>query len=164
MKKILIAILISLCIPLTSFAKDIVSSNLDGITITPINDTSEGVKTKITYNDGYEESIRADYVALFVNGSLIKNSNVIIEENRALVPVRAVTENLGYEVKWTEETGEIEIYNNFTYVPFRFVADSLNFKVDYCDGKNLETTHTVSYTHLDVYKRQAFYSAVCFLA
>ena len=174
MKKILIAILISLCIPITSFAKDIASSNLDGITITPINDTSEGVKTKITYNDGYEESISADYVALFVNGSLIKNSNVIISENRALVPVRAVTENLGYEVKWIEETGEIEIYNdktnvslkigsktsavnsekaeldvppkiynNFTYVPVRFLADSLNFKVDYCDGKNLETTHIV---------------------
>ena len=52
MKKILIAILISLCITTSAFAKDIVSSNLDGITITPINDTSEGVKTKITYKDG----------------------------------------------------------------------------------------------------------------
>lgn len=56
MKKILIAILISLCIPITSFAKDIASSNLDGITITPINDTSEGVKTKITYNDGTKKA------------------------------------------------------------------------------------------------------------
>lgn len=174
MKKILIAILISLCIPTSVFAKDIVRSNLDGITITPINDTSEGVETKITYKDGYIENIDADYVALFVNGSLIKNSNVIIEENRALVPVRTVTENLGCEVKWKEETNEVEIcnntdivnlkigsktvyvnnekteidvapkiYNNFTYVPVRFLADSLNFKVDYCDGKNLETTHIV---------------------
>ena len=174
MKKIIIAILISLCIPTSAFAKDIVSSNLDGITITPINDTSEGVKTKITYKDGYVENIDANYIALFVNSSLIRDSNVIIEENRALVPVRAVTENLGYEVKWTEETGEVEIYNdktnvnlkigsktaavndekieldaapkiynNFTYVPIRFLADSLNFKVDYFDGKNLETTHIV---------------------
>ncbi len=174
MKKILIAILISLCIPSSVFAQNIAHSNLDGITITPVNDTSEGVETKITYKDGYIENIGPDYVALFVNGSLIKDSNVIIEENRALVPVRTVTENLGCEVKWKEETNEVEIYNNetivnlklgskiaavnnekaemdvapkiynnFTYVPVRFLADSLKFKVDYCDGKNLKITHIV---------------------
>ena len=55
-------------------------------------------------------------MALFVNGSLIKDSNVIIEENRALVPVRTVTENLGCEIKWKEETNEVQIYNNETVV------------------------------------------------
>ncbi len=172
MKKILLTVLACLCIHTTSFAEEVESSNLDGITIIPAIDTSEGIETEITYKDGYKESIGSDFTALFVNGSIIRNSNIIIKENRALAPVRYVTENLGCEVKWIQETREVEVYNDetvvkfkigsktaevnnkktqldtapeiyggITYVPVRFLADSFNFKVDYFNGVNKNTTH-----------------------
>ncbi len=172
MKKLLMTILFSLLITVNLFAQETESSNLDGIMITPIFDTSDGIETKIKYKDGFEESISTDYVALFVNGSIIREANIITKENRTLLPVRKICECLGCEVKWLEETGEIEInndkntvklkagsrkavvngeeimldavpeiHNGFTYVPVRFLAEVFNYKVDYCDGVNLETTH-----------------------
>lgn len=106
-------------------------------------------------------------IELFVNGSFV-NSDVepIIENNRTLVPVRVISENLGYEVKWNEKTESVsingnnknivmtinsstsfvnnkkftldtpaKIINNRTFVPVRFIAESLGTNVDW-DNEN----------------------------
>jgi len=66
----------------------------------------------IKYDDGSEEIIKDDYVGLFINGSIIKNAGIIIENSRALVPVRLISEEFNANVEWIPETREVKIYDN----------------------------------------------------
>jgi len=100
--------------------------------------------------------------------------NIIINEGRTLVPVRLLSETLGYKVEWHEKTKEIAIQNgkkkiglqvgvpgaildgiysidekldiqpaiieNTTYVPIRFISETLGCLVNYekyADGANV---------------------------
>ena len=103
-------------------------------------------------------------IFLYINGS-IYNENIIIENDRTLVPLRFISERLGAQVDWDDATRKVtitdgnnkvelvignneptlngkviqidaapKIYNDYTYVPLRFIAESLNCKVDWVDG------------------------------
>lgn len=57
-------------------------------------------------------SIFADStIKLWINGSYISSDvNPVIENSRTLVPIRVISEHLGYEVIWDEETKSVGIY------------------------------------------------------
>lgn len=98
----------------------------------------------------------------------------IAKGNRTMVPLRVVSENMGFKVDWKGETQEITMTNsglgrnlnlqigntkaslngkeinidqtgiiapiirgNRTYVPLRFIAENMGYKVDYKKGNNL---------------------------
>lgn len=71
----------------------------------------------VAYYD-YDRIILADdtvidipdnYMALFINGTLVTDYDVIIRENRALVPIRLVSQELGSKVDWDETTRGVTI-------------------------------------------------------
>jgi len=112
------------------------------------------------------EKLNENGIFLYINGSIF-NANIIIENDRTLVPLRFISENLGAKVGWddaarkvtiTDGNNKIElvignnkptlngkviqidaapkIFNDYTYVPLRFIAESLKCKVDWIDGYN----------------------------
>ncbi len=113
----------------------------------------------IEYADGTKfETDTDNYIFLFINGTLAKNVNTIIENSRSLVPIRVISENLGSKVDWDNNTrtvtisenniklkignktasvngkeitldAEPKIINNLTYIPLRFVSENLNCNV-----------------------------------
>ena len=117
---------------------------------------------QIQLETGESFPIQADSTLLFVEGTVIPNYEVLIEKDRALVPIRVISEGLGFDVVWHPETLGITIrneahtlelqiasqtakingkevtlevapklYQNLTYVPIRFVAESLDAEVVY---------------------------------
>lgn len=60
-------------------------------------------------------------VKLWINGNFVDSDVApVIENNRTLVPIRVITENLGYEVNWNPDTKEVSVTQNednyFTFV------------------------------------------------
>lgn len=100
--------------------------------------------------------------AIFINGNqLVTDDPAVVEDGRTLLPMRATFEALGQTVDWNEETrtvtsGEIvlqidnpvalvkgeevvldvpaKLINGRTFVPLRFVAESLGKEVNW-DGE-----------------------------
>jgi hypothetical protein len=118
----------------------------------------------IDYGNGETGIIPDNGIVLYINGS-IYGADIIIENDRTLVPLRFISENLGAQVGWdgaerkvtiTDGNNKIElvignnrptlngkviqidaapkIFNDYTYVPLRFIAESLNCKVDWFEG------------------------------
>jgi hypothetical protein len=146
-------------------------TNLDKLSVYPgsgphISNSDKNDQPYIVYGDSSKENIAANYVALFINGNIIKNSNLIIENDRTLLPLRLISETLGAKVEWNDKLRKVtisdentsveliigdmnpkvngkavaidaapKIFNDYTYVPARFVAEALNSKVDYFDGR-----------------------------
>jgi hypothetical protein len=112
--------------------------------------------------DSTDVAIKEGYTALFINGTLVTEYEVIIRNERSLVPVRLISEELGAAVGWDGPSMQVAIdkgdtailltidndkaivngtevaldypavlYNARTYVPLRFVAESLNATVEY---------------------------------
>ena len=123
-------------------------------------------KHTITYSDGAIAVYNADYKPLIINGSLI-NADVKTVNDRTLVPIRAIVENLGGKIFWEEKTKKVtiekdntiiemtigsttvkingqtktldaapNIYNDYTYLPVRFVSENLGAKVAYNEEQN----------------------------
>ncbi|MDR2749979.1 MAG: copper amine oxidase N-terminal domain-containing protein, partial [Clostridiales bacterium] len=84
------------------------ASNLGGVNIDPDEARTEG-HISITYGDGTKEEAPYNYVALLINGSLIKGSNLVIENDRTLLPLRLVSETLGAEVGWDGAARKVTI-------------------------------------------------------
>lgn len=118
----------------------------------------------IEYSNGKKQDIDSSFKALYVNGSLIYNPSIITQNNRTLIPIRLVSENLGATVSWDDKSRTVtikndiveiklvidktdakidkknvildvapKIYNNYTYLPLRFVSETLNSEVYYYD-------------------------------
>jgi hypothetical protein len=155
----------------TAFASATPETNLGGVNVytgesVHISDAIAATQPYVTYADGSKENVSHLYVGLFINGSIVKNSNLIVENNRTLLPLRLVSETLGATVDWNDAQRKVtitdggtkieliigqttptvngaateidvapKIYNNYTYVPVRFVAEALSCKVDYFDGR-----------------------------
>jgi hypothetical protein len=147
------------------------ATNMDGINIDAGEERIDG-HISITYGDGTKEELPYGYIALLINGSLIKDSNLFIENDRTLLPLRLVSETLGAEVGWDPTARKVsikdagntielvigdsvakvnghdvsldvapKIFNDYTYVPVRFVAESLGCQVEWYDGKATSATH-----------------------
>lgn len=97
------------------------STNLDGVSITPY---APGKESKIIFPDGREEEITRDYIALFVNGNLIENAGVFIENDRVVAPVALVAKNLHLGTEWNVITRKLTVFDG-TKVIEVFVDDKL---------------------------------------
>jgi hypothetical protein len=149
-----------------SFANTSVSeTNLDGLSIYVNENVTPEFPQSIDYADGSKEIFTGQMIGLFVNGSIVKDANIVIENNRTLVPLRLISETLGAVVDWdssvskatiTDGSNKIEltigdkkpkingnvisidvapiIIDDRTYVPLRFIAESLGCKADWFDG------------------------------
>lgn len=88
-------------------------TNLNNVAVVEADMDDEKIITpaKIIYGDGYEEDIGtfSTYQGLFVNGSLIRNSQLINKDNYLLAPVRVVVENLGLTVTWEKDVSKATI-------------------------------------------------------
>jgi len=140
-----------------------------GLTESYLSQNQDGT-AYIQYADGSRESLPPNYIALFINGSIIKNANLILDNDRTLLPLRLISETLGAQVSWDDKQRKVtiedsgnkieliigdmnpkvngkpisidvapRIYNDYTYVPVRFVAEALGCKVDWFDGKTNPT-------------------------
>lgn len=59
-------------------------------------------------------------IKLWVNGDYVKSDvEPVIEDSRTLVPIRVITENLGYKVDWNADTKEVSLFdkdnNNYIF-------------------------------------------------
>ena len=63
----------------------------------------------IMLSDDRVIDIGTDYTALFINGTLVADHEVIIRGNRALVPVRLISQELGSKVNWDEKEHKVTI-------------------------------------------------------
>ena len=51
-------------------------------------------------------------IKIWINGDYVKTDTApVIENNRALVPIRVISENLGYNVSWNDSSREVIITN-----------------------------------------------------
>lgn len=123
-------------------------------------------------------------VSVFVNGSKIEfDSEPIIVNDRTLVPIRAISENLGYDVGWENEhqlvtisnkdkniflqigsmllhVNDVEyeidvaplLHNNRTYVPLRFVTETLDCVVDWDETTSSVLVYTNNLINYEIYK------------
>lgn len=160
MKKHIFILILSILLTTTASANEANSTNLDWLNI-QFDDNC------LTYNDGSKEYLMNDFTLLFINGSIIKNSNILIKNNRSLIPVRIIAENLNCKVDWDNQNRVVtiteynniiklkidsnfaeinekqvdldiptKIYNNYTYIPLRFITEALNADIQYFDDKD----------------------------
>jgi hypothetical protein len=132
-------------------------ANIWGLSVLP--------SKQIRHPDGTLENASNGFTGLFINGSIIKNANVVIDNGRCLVPLRLISENLGAQVSWDAKTRGIsikdgerlisleigsskldidgketsmdvtpQIINDYTYVPIRFIAESMGCDVEWSQG------------------------------
>ncbi len=73
---------------------------------------SENNDNWIEHGDGTAYYIPNDYKMIFVNGELLKNTREYIENENMFVPIRKISETLGYNVEWNEEFGEAYLIND----------------------------------------------------
>lgn len=107
MKTVILTVLLALAYPMLVFGADEPQkTNIGGLVVMPYQD---GVDGYINYGDS-TEVIDSGYIGLFINGSIIKDTEIIVEDGVTLVPVRIVAEAFGAEVEWAPENGRIIIH------------------------------------------------------
>ena len=120
---------------------------------------------KLTFPDGTVSDYNKKYIPLIINGTPV-DSDVLLVNNRTLVPLRVLTEKLGGSIEWNAATKTVtvykdnsiikmvigsntvlindephtidvppNIYNNYTYLPLRFVSEALGANVSYNTGE-----------------------------
>ncbi len=126
----------------------------------------------INYTERYMLNEYKTY--LFINGTIIPDYEIIIKNNRSLVPVRLISEEFGANVEWDKTNRKVTInkeeknfifkinentalvngkeialdypaiiYNNYTYVPLRFIAENFDLNVNY--SPKFSTKYTYYY-------------------
>ena len=125
------------------------------------------IKVTVKLSDGSSEDILLKArkgISVFLNDSQIdfKGVEPIVKGDRTLIPIRALTENMGFEVAWDGEDQSVritkdgnlielnigsnivkkngqlieldtsaELIDSTTFVPLRFISESLNQQVDW---------------------------------
>ncbi len=85
-------------------------------------------------------------IKIYINGKQIfPDSNPVLVNDRTLVPIRAVAEEMGYTVNWYDEVQLVEMYSEETGNLLYFGIDAW----DYGRG-NLYDEEEITYTSLDV--------------
>jgi hypothetical protein len=80
------------------------ADNIGGLAVMPNENPPQ-----VRYADGTVERFSGEFVGLFINGGIVKNANVVIENGRCLVPLRLISESLGAAVEWDEKAREVTI-------------------------------------------------------
>jgi len=121
----------------------------------------------ISLSTGMVQAVQASQsqfpVKVSVNGKSVSFPDAkpfINKQNHTIVPVRFVTEHLGYEVAWNAEKQTVnlrkgnqklyfkigqygsEIHDSRTYVPLRYVAEAFGAEVQWNDKNRLATILT----------------------
>lgn len=88
---------------------EVYSTNLAGVGIF----VDDGSESKIQTQDGGFENIDEDYIALFVNGSLVLRSSsyINLENNRVMAPIGPVAASLQIGTEWNSITRELVLYD-----------------------------------------------------
>lgn len=113
LKRLVVSMLLSsalwiACAAYASADGAVPQTNVDGVSIYPYEKGKEA-EFYIQYGESGKESIGKDFVGLFINGSMIRNANVVTEKNRTLLPVRIVAERLGAQLKWDSKARKVTI-------------------------------------------------------
>ncbi|MDR9852063.1 copper amine oxidase N-terminal domain-containing protein [Paenibacillus sp. VCA1] len=142
---LLSSVLWSACSAYASAEGAVPPTNVAGISIYPYE---KGVDAEfyIRYGDSGQESIGKDFVGLFINGSIIKNANVVTENNRTLLPVRIVAEHLGAQIKWDSKAQKVTIADGGQTV--ELFMHSTHAKVN---GKKVDMTVAPKIIHRSTY-------------
>jgi hypothetical protein len=69
------------------------------------------------------------YNVLYVNGNFAHDANIIIKNNRSLVPIRYISENFGYNVDWDAQNRKITITGSG-----KTITLTINSDTAYIDG------------------------------
>lgn len=96
---------------------EVYSTNLSGTIIDP-DDLTGTYNGKIELGTGQTEEIDQNYIALFVNGSLILNSDsyINLENNRVMAPIAPVANFLQIGTEWNSITRELVLYDKDTTI------------------------------------------------
>lgn len=84
-------------------------TNINGLQISPFEEGESSTEHYIIYQDGSKESIDQHYIALFINGSIVKDAKVTTKNNQFYVPLHIVAEQLGAELQAQNEKNEISL-------------------------------------------------------
>ncbi len=72
----------------------------------------EGTDNWIEHDDNTVYYIPKDYKMIFVNGELLKNTEVYIKNENIFLPIRKISETLGFNVEWNKEFAEAYLIND----------------------------------------------------
>lgn len=112
MLSIMLTIIFLTAFSVRTFAEDVddtmPDTNIDKTSIY-LYEGMDDIERYIIYGDSTKETISKDFIGLFINGSIIKNANLITENERILLPIRIVTENLGARIDWDSKTRKVTI-------------------------------------------------------
>ena len=101
-----------------------------GISVTYGDEEAWGDKERIYLHDEIET-----FIMLMINGDFISDADVIISNERTLVPLRIISERLGANVEWNDIERSIDIWQKDKHIKVYIDADTiyLNDKEIYTD-------------------------------
>ncbi len=74
-----------------------------------------------------EENVSVKDNSIYINGSLLENASLIKENGKTLMPVRAIFEELGYEIGYDANTKTINMTKAPHYITFSTTSDAYTF-------------------------------------
>lgn len=121
MKKLLtlvLAFVVILGVSNTTLAYDELFENAEeGMVIAP-NPNAEEESTDMVDEEFFKD------LNLFVDGELVGDEKIFLQDSRTYIPLRKVSEALGYDVDYNEETKDITISNEETTVKMNVESKS----------------------------------------
>ncbi|HHX62361.1 MAG TPA: hypothetical protein GX707_16865 [Epulopiscium sp.] len=87
---------------------------------------------RIILSDDTVIDIDTSYIALFINGTLVPDYEVIIRESRALVPIRLISQELGSKVDWDGKIQKVTVEKGANKISI-----TINNKKAVINGKEL---------------------------
>lgn len=131
MLSIMLTIIFLIAFSVRTFAEDVddtmPNTNIDKTSIY-LYEGMDDIERYIIYGDSTKETISKDFIGLFINGSIIKNANLITENERILLPIRIVTENLGARIDWDSKTRKVTIIDAESTI--QLFIDKKNAKIN----------------------------------
>ena len=88
-------------------------TNLDGLRV-----MDKQSPRAVSFGDGTTQYFPNDFAGVFINGSILENANIIIENERAIGPVRLISEKLGAKVSWDDATRTVTIIDGDKTIVF----------------------------------------------
>lgn len=85
------------------------TNSIYGVALDKGNPVADYYHDFIHLANGKRVELSGDYTALFMNGTLVTDYDVMIRNERALVPIRFISEGLGAFVDWDGKEGKVTI-------------------------------------------------------